>query len=265
MNAETVIITFHPHPRLVLFPNDNDLKLLTTLDEKIELLRTLNIDHLIIIPFDLQFSRTTSLEFVRDILINTIGTKKLVIGYDHHFGRNREGNFESLKELTALYDFEVEEIPVQDINQISVSSSKIRKALSEGEVATAAEYLNYPYHLTGKVVQGRQLGRTIGFPTANIQVNDAHKLIPADGVYAVRVQVREKSYKGMMNIGMRPTVDGKVRSIEVHIIDFAADIYDENLQISFIQKIRNEKKFDGIESLKSQLLVDRTVALQILT
>jgi riboflavin kinase/FMN adenylyltransferase len=264
INAETVLITFHPHPRLVLFPDDNELKLLSTLQEKIELLRGLGLQHLLIIPFDLHFSRTTSLEFVRDILINTIGTKKLVIGYDHHFGRNREGNLDSLKELTSLYDFEVHEIPAQDINQISVSSSKIRKALSEGDVSTAAEFLNYPYHITGIVIQGRKLGRTIGFPTANIEVNDKHKLIPADGVYAVRVMVKNKYFKGMMNIGNRPTVDGKSRTIEVNIFDFDESIYDENIQISFIQRIREEKKFEGIDALKSQLMVDRAEAMKIL-
>lgn len=264
IDAETVLITFHPHPRLVLFPDDNDLRLLTSLDEKIELLSQLNLQHLIIIPFDITFSRTTSLEFVRDILINTIGAKKLVIGYDHHFGRNREGNFESLKELTAVYDFEVEEIPAQDINQISVSSSKIRKALAEGDVSLAADYLASPYLLTGVVVEGKKIGRTIGFPTANLLVTDAHKLIPADGVYAVHVQVKNKCFKGMLNIGWRPTVDGKSRSIEVHIFDFDGDIYNERIQISFVKRLRNEKKFDGIESLKSQLLVDKAEALKLL-
>lgn len=264
IDGETVIITFHPHPRLVLFPDDNDLKLLSTLEEKIQLLEKSGINHLIIIPFDKTFSRLTSLEFVRDILINTIGTKKLVIGYDHHFGRNREGNFESLKELAPLYNFDVEEIPAQDINHVAVSSSKIRTALLDGDIATAKEYLSYNYKITGLVVKGNQLGRTIGYPTANILVNDKYKLIPANGVYAVNILIGENKYNGMMNIGIRPTVDGTSRTIEVNIFDFESDIYNQQITIEFVTHIRAEQKFDGLEALKNQLKTDKDVAQKIL-
>ena len=264
IDGETVIITFHPHPRLVLFPDDNDLKLLSTLEEKIQLLEKSGINHLIIIPFDKTFSRLTSLEFVRDILINTIGTKKLVIGYDHHFGRNREGNFESLKELAPLYNFDVEEIPAQDINQVAVSSSKIRTALLDGDIATAKEYLRYNYKITGLVVKGNQLGRTIGYPTANILVNDKYKLIPANGVYAVNILIGENKYIGMMNIGIRPTIDGTSRTIEVNIFDFESDIYNQQITIEFVTHIRAEQKFDGLEALKNQLKTDKDIAQKIL-
>jgi len=265
INGETVIITFHPHPRLVLFPDDNDLKLLSTLDEKIELLAKANINHLIIIPFDKSFSRLTSLEFVRNILINTIGTKKLVIGYDHHFGRNREGNFESLKELSSNFDFDVEEIPAQDVNNVAVSSSKIRKSLLEGNVAYAAELLSYNYCITGKVVEGNKLGRTIGYATANIFVDDKYKLIPSNGVYAVLVHFGNQCFKGMMNIGVRPTVDGTKQTIEAHIFDFNADIYNQNIKVEFVEFIRYEVKFDGLESLKNQLAKDKINAIEILS
>lgn len=265
IGGETVIITFHPHPRLVLFPEDNELKLLTSLDEKIELLANAGINHLLIIPFSKEFSRLTSLEFVRDILVNGIGTKKLIIGYDHHFGRNREGNYQSLTELSELYGFDVEEIPVQDINNIAVSSSKIRTALLEGNIEVANQYLNYEYKLNGFVVEGNKLGRTIGFPTANIQVNEKNKLIPADGVYAVNVYSGITKYAGMMNIGNRPTVDGHNRSIEVNIFDFDKDIYHTDIKIEFVQRIRSEKKFDGLDSLKMQLKLDEETALKILS
>ena len=264
IDGETVIITFHPHPRLVLFPDDNDLKLLTTLDEKLELFEKAGINHLIIIPFDKNFSRLTSLEFVRDILINTIGTKKLVIGYDHHFGRNREGNFDSLKELAPLFNFDVEEIPAQDINHVAVSSSKIRAALLEGDVATAKEYLSYNYKLTGVVVQGNQLGRTIGYPTANIVVGDKYKLIPANGVYAVHVFLDNEKYGGMMNIGVRPTFNGTSITIEVNIFDFENDIYNQQITVEFVAHIRTEQKFEGLDALKNQLKTDKDVAQKLL-
>ena len=264
IDGETVIITFHPHPRLVLFPDDNDLKLLTTLDEKVKLLEKSGINHLIIIPFDKNFSRLTSLEFVRDILINTIGTKKLVIGYDHHFGRNREGNFESLKELSQLFSFDVEEIPAQDINHVAVSSSKIRTALLDGDLATAKEYLSYNYKLTGIVVKGNQLGRTIGYPTANILVDDKYKLIPANGVYAVNVFLENTKYGGMMNIGVRPTLNGVLRTIEVNIFNFDNDIYNQQISIEFLSYIRSEQKFDGLDELKNQLKTDKEVVQKVL-
>ena len=218
--GETVLLTFSPHPRMVLFPDDNELKLLNTLPEKIELLDKYGVDHLIIYPFTKEFSRLTSIEFVRNILVNSIQTKRLVIGYNHHFGRNREGSFEHLKEYGPLYGFEVEEIPAKDIDHIQISSTKIRNALLIGDVKTATDYLGHTYTLTGTVVTGKKLGRTIGYPTANIQVKDQYKLIPGDGVYAVRIKHKNVFYGGMLNIGNNPTVEGKGKSIEVNIFVF---------------------------------------------
>ena len=254
--GETVIITFFPHPRLVLFPEDNDLKLINTLDEKIALLEKAGIDHLIIIPFTKEFSRLSSLEFIQQILVDKIGTKKLVIGYDHHFGKNREGSFEHLKHYAPEYGFEVEEIPGQDINDVAVSSTKIRNAILNGDVSTANSYLGYPFNLTGSVKKGDQIGRTIGYPTANIQVPETYKLIPGDGIYAVKVNVQEKDYYGMLYIGNRPTVNGLNKVIEVNIFDFNQDIYDENIKIEFHQYIRGDKKLNGLEELKSALAED---------
>ncbi|MBL0046996.1 MAG: bifunctional riboflavin kinase/FAD synthetase [Bacteroidetes bacterium] len=261
--GETVILTFHPHPRLVLFPDDNDLRLLNTQSEKIDLLQKMGIQHLVIIPFNKEFSRISSLDFVRNILVKQIGAKKLAIGHDHHFGRNREGSFEHLKEFGPLYGFDVEEIPVQDIDHVAVSSSKIRQALNSGNIKVANEYLGYPYSLSGKVVKGNQRGRTIDYPTANIEVSEARKLIPAIGVYAVKVTVLGKNYSGMMNIGHRPTVGGGAITLEVNIFDFNADIYDQTLSVQFIERIRSEQKFEHLEALKAQLALDKTKALEL--
>jgi riboflavin kinase/FMN adenylyltransferase len=262
--GETVLLTFFPHPRMVLFPDDHDLKLLSTLDEKVNLLRSTGIDHLIIHPFTPEFSRLSSTEYVRDILVDQLKVKKLVIGYDHHFGRNREGSFEHLQELQQLYSFDVEEIPAQDVDSIHISSTKIRTALTEGDVETANNYLGYPYFLTGTVTKGQQLGSKIGFPTANIFVEEKYKLIPANGVYAVKVKVNEEHYSGMLNIGNRPTVKGKNCSIEVHIFDFDENIYDQPIQVGLIKRIREEKEFETIELLREQLVIDRNRSLNIL-
>ena len=259
-NGETVLLTFFPHPRMVLF-SDDDLKLISTKNEKIALLEKAGIDHLIIHPFSREFSRLSSVEFVRDILVNKIGTSCLVIGYNHHFGRNREGSFEHLKEYGPLYGFQVEEICAQDVHEVSVSSTKIRKALNEGRIKTARTYLTYDFSLTGIVVKGDHLGHQIGFPTANIKVVNSHKLVPANGVYAVRVLVREKEYQGMLNIGIRPTVDGTEKTIEVHIIDFNEDIYGEELTVFFDDWIREEQKFEGLDALKAQLEKDKIAVL----
>jgi len=260
IGGETVLLTFFPHPRMVLF-SDNDLKLINTKNEKIALLEKEGIDHLIIHPFSREFSRLSSVEFVRDILVNKIGTSRLVIGYNHHFGRNREGSFEHLKEYGPVYGFQVEEIPAQDVEEIKVSSTKIRKALDEGNVKTAKEYLTHDFTLTGIVVKGNHLGHELGFPTANIKVMDSHKLIPANGVYAVRVLVHGKEYKGMLNIGVRPTVDGTEKTIEAHVIDFDEDIYGEEITVLFDDWIREEQKFDGLEALKEQLEKDKSAVL----
>ncbi|MFY9309780.1 MAG: bifunctional riboflavin kinase/FAD synthetase [Bacteroidia bacterium] len=262
-NGETVLLTFYPHPRMVLFPDDNELKLINTQQEKIELLEKYGIDHLIIYPFTKEFSRLTSVEFVRNILVNKIKTKRLVIGYNHHFGRNREGSFEHLKEYGPLYGFEVEEIPAKDIENIEISSTKIRKALQTGDVKTAATYLGHPYTLSGKVVEGLKLGRTIGYPTANIVVDDTYKLIAADGIYAVKLKHKGKMYSGMLSIGNNPTVEGKGHSIEVNIFDFNETIYGDTVTVYFIERLRDEQKFDSLEELKKQLKKDEADSLRI--
>ncbi len=262
--GETVLLTFYPHPRMVLFPDDNELKLINTQAEKIELLDQYGIDHLIIYPFTKEFSRLSSVEFVRNILVNTIKTKRLVIGYNHHFGRNREGSFEHLKEYGPLYGFDVEEIPAKDIDSIEISSTKIRTALLTGDIATANTYLGHEFSICGKVVGGKQLGRTIGYPTANIQLQDKYKIVPADGVYAVKVKHQGQLYGGMLNIGNNPTIEGKGRSIEVNIFDFNMDIYNQDATIYFIERLRDEVKFNGIDELTKQLALDKINSEKVL-
>jgi riboflavin kinase/FMN adenylyltransferase len=265
VNGETVLLTFDPHPRMVLFPDDHGLQLLTTLDEKIALLEEAGVDNLIIHPFTREFSRITSIDFVRDILVEKLGTYRLVIGYDHHFGRNREGSFEHLVEFGPLYGFEVEEIPALEVQDVSVSSTKIRKALEEGDVSTATEYLGAHYLLNGFVVEGNKIGRTLGFPTANIRVDNTTKQIPADGVYAVIVVVNGKKLKGMLNIGQRPTVNAlQSRTIEVHIIDYDGDLYGSSIELQFIHRVRNEQKFNGLDELRAQLEKDKAQTLSML-
>lgn len=263
-NGETVLLTFSPHPRMVLFPDDNELKLLNSLPEKIELLEKYGVDHLIIYPFTKEFSRLTSIEFVRNILVNSIQTKRLVIGYNHHFGRNREGSFEHLKEYGPLYGFEVEEIPAKDIDHIQISSTKIRNALLIGDVKTATNYLGHEYTLTGTVVKGKQLGRTIGYPTANLLITDQYKLIPGDGVYAVKIKHKNNYYGGMLNIGNNPTVEGKGKSIEVNIFDFDKVIYGDEATIYFIERLRDEVKFKNLDDLKEQLAKDKKESLKLI-
>ncbi len=264
-NGETVLLTFYPHPRMVLFPEDNELKLLSTQQEKIELLEKYGIDHLIIYPFTKEFSRLTSVEFVRNILVNNIKTKRLIIGFNHHFGRNREGSFEHLKEYGPVYGFEVEEIPAKDIEHIEISSTKIRGALQIGNVKAAGAFLGHFYSLTGKVAEGKKLGRTLGYPTANITVEDKYKLIPADGVYAVKIKHNDAVYEGMLNIGLNPTVEGTGRSIEVNIFDFDKNVYGQELTIYFVNRLRDEIKFNTLEQLKEQLGKDKENAAKILT
>ena len=263
-NGETVIITFEPHPRIVLLPLDHGLQLLSTLNEKINLLEKAGVDHLIILPFTKEFSRLSSEQFIRNILVNKIKTNTLVIGYDHRFGKNREGSFEHLKNSASLYEFEVEEIPEQDIDDIAVSSTKIRQALLNNDIQTAQKYLGNSYSLEGNVIKGKQLGRTIGYPTANIEVENSYKLIPQDGVYAVWVWYNKARFCGMLNIGNNPTIKDKGRSIEVNIFNFEKEIYTENLKIEFVSKLRNEEKFDGLDALKNQLHLDKQNAQTIL-
>jgi riboflavin kinase/FMN adenylyltransferase len=262
--GETVVITFWPHPRLVLHPEDTSLKLLNTFEEKAALLKAQGIHHLVRIPFTKEFSQLSSEEFITQIIVNTIGTRKLVIGHDHHFGKNREGSFEQLLADGPKYGFEVEEIPRQDIDHVGVSSTKIRQALEEGDIDTATHFLGNFYSLTGRVVMGDKLGRLLGYPTANIEVDTAYKLVPADGIYAVTVDHANKRYKGMLYIGNRPTVNGVKRNIEVNIFDFAQDIYGESLTVNFHKLIRGDIKFNDLEALKAQLHLDKIAAMKIL-
>ena len=262
--GETVVITFWPHPRLVLHPEDLTLQLLNTFEEKAELLKSQGIQHLIRIPFTKEFSQLTSEEFISKIIVQTIGTKKLVIGYDHHFGKNREGSFEQLTLNAPRYGFQVEEIPRQDVDHIAVSSTRIRQALEEGDITTANHFLGNPYSLTGRVVMGDKLGRVLGYPTANIEIENKNKLVPADGIYAVTVNHEHARYKGMLYIGVRPTINGIQRNIEVNIFDFNLEIYGESLTVNFHHLIRGDQKFNDLEELKAQMQRDKVEALRLL-
>ena len=255
-DGQSVVMTYWPHPRTVVSNDSQDLRLLSTLEEKIELLQQAGVDHLVVIPFTRAFSQLTSGEFIQQVLIDGLGTKKLVIGYDHRFGRDRQGGFDYIQAHQAEYGFEVEEIPRQDIEAIGISSSKIRTALNEGNIDAATRFLGRPYSLTGTIVKGRQLGRAIGFPTANLQVDDAIKLIPANGVYAVDVIQSGETYGGMLNIGFRPTVAGEHQTIETFIFDFSKDIYGEHMTLQFRAFLRPEQKFTGLPALMEQLQKD---------
>jgi riboflavin kinase/FMN adenylyltransferase len=264
IQGETVLITFWPHPRLVLYPDEHKLRLLSTFEEKTKLLRQFGIDHLITIPFTQEFSRLTSEEFIRKVLIDSIHTRKLVIGYDHRFGKNREGSFEYLKSNSHTFGFELEEISRQDVEEIAVSSTKIRKALESGDVKTAESCLGRPYELNGLVIKGQQIGRSIGFPTANIHIPNDYKLIPKDGVYAVEASVDGTLYKAMLNIGNRPTVDGTKKTVEANLFDFQGDLYDKQITVYFREFLREERKFDSLEALKDQLIQDQRSAKSLL-
>jgi riboflavin kinase/FMN adenylyltransferase len=257
IDGESVLLTFYPHPRMILYPESHGMKLLQTQAEKMEKLSEYGLQNLIIYPFSFDFSRLTALEFVRDILVNKLHVRKIIIGYDHQFGKNREGNIQYLKDVADTYEFEVIEIPAQDIDEVNISSTKIREALLNGDVQRAAVFLGQPYVLSGKVVRGRALGRTIGFPTANIEVNSDLKLVPGIGVYAVEVHVERNVYRGMLNIGKRPTiVSTDDVHLEVHILDFQEDIYDKVITIRFMERVRDEQKFESVEALKEQLQKD---------
>ncbi len=262
--GESVVLTFWPHPRMVVSQDSQGLKLLSTIDEKIELLEQQGVNHLLIVPFTREFSELSSEEYVQNILLDTIGTKKLVIGYDHRFGRNREGGFEYLEAHARRFGLELEEIPRQEIDNLVISSTQIRESLQNGQIKAANELLGRPYTFSGIVVKGRQLGRTIGFPTANVQVAESYKLIPANGVYAVKALVRGQWLNGIMNIGNRPTVDGIGRTQEVYILDFSDDIYGENITVELVDYIRPERKFNGLDELKSQITKDKETGIQIL-
>lgn len=266
INGESVLFTFYPHPRMVLYPESHGIKLIQTQEEKLAKLEKMGLKNCIVFPFTFEFSRMTALEFVRDFLVNQLHVKKLVIGYDHQFGKNREGSLQFLKDICDTYEFEVIEIPAQDIDEVNVSSTKIREAILAGNIEKANDYLGDTFELSGTVVKGNQLGRTIGYPTANIVLNSDLKLIPGNGVYAVRVNVRGTWFDGMMNIGTRPTVvSNGGRTIEVNIFDFDETIYDETVTVQFLSKWRDEQKFNGLEELKNQLKLDEETIRTVLS
>lgn len=270
--GETVLLTFFPHPRMIIDPENQELKMINTIDEKAEILASLGVDHLIITPFTRDFSNLSAGEYIKNILVDAIGTKKIIIGYDHRFGKDRLGSIQTLVENSSVYGYDVEEIPEQDINDVAVSSTKIRKALLEGDVALANEYLGYAFSIYGPVIKGDKIGRTIGFPTANIFIAETYKLIPGDGIYAVTVEMElsddnedqpstsnllPSTFKGMAYIGQRPTINGMTRNIEVNIFDFDREIYGQNIKMNFLAFLRHDVKFTGLEALKLQLQKDK--------
>ncbi len=262
VDGESIIITFDPHPRFVVAPNSTPIELLSTSQEKIKALQALHVDNVVIVPFTKAFSDISAEAYIRDFIVSNFHPHTIIIGYDHHFGKNRQGNYQLLESVKATYGFQLEEIPVQEIEHIAVSSTKIRAALHIGDIKKANELAGKYYTLEGVVIHGEKRGRLIGFPTANVHVGDAHKLIPANGVYAVKAYLKETVYKAMLNIGVRPTVSSSNhRSIEVNIIDFDQDIYDETLLIEFVDKLRDEIKFNGIDELIAQLTIDKQDAL----
>ena len=262
VDGESIIITFDPHPRFVVAPNSTPIELLSTSQEKIKALQALHVDNVVIVPFTKAFSDISAEAYIRDFIVSNFHPHTIIIGYDHHFGKNRQGNYELLESVKATYGFQLEEIPVQEIEHIAVSSTKIRAALHIGDIKKANELAGKYYTLEGVVIHGEKRGRLIGFPTANVHVGDAHKLIPANGVYAVKAYLKETVYKAMLNIGVRPTISSSNhRSIEVNIIDFDQDIYDETLRIEFVDKLRDEIKFNGIDELIAQLTIDKQDAL----
>ena len=289
-NAESVILTFFPHPRMIIDPENQNLKMISTLNEKAEMLANLGVDHLIITPFTRDFSNTSADDYIKNILVDTIGIKHIIIGYDHRFGKNRNGNLEDLKRGGEIYKFTIEEIPEQDIHDVAVSSSKIREAILGGVVSLAADYLGYPFSISGQVIKGDKIGRTIGFPTANIFVEETYKLIPSDGIYAVMVEMDSEvgsrkseigsheakdeqpaivtrksktvSYTGMAYIGQRPTINGMTRNIEVNIFNFDKEIYGQSIRMNFLKFLRHDEKFNSLENLKFQLELDKKHTLE---
>ena len=255
-----VVLTLFPHPRMVL-QKDDSIKLLNTIDERIDILKSLGIEDVVVKEFTKAFSNLSAKDYVKNILVDDLNTKQIVIGYDHHFGKNRSANIKDLKTFAKHYGFKVEEISAQDIKDVTVSSTKIRNALDKGEVALANSYLGYNYFITGKVIKGKGLGRTIDFPTANIHIEESYKLIPNDGVYVIKSQIEDKTVFGMMNIGTNPTVDGKTRSIEVHFLNFKNNIYNTTLKVEFLIRLRSEQKFKNLEALNVQLKTDKMHAL----
>ncbi|WP_316847455.1 bifunctional riboflavin kinase/FAD synthetase [Pedobacter psychrodurus] len=279
-NGESVILTFFPHPRMIIDPENQDLKMINTINEKADILKGLGVDHLIITPFTRDFSNQLPEDYIKNTLVNNIGTKHIIIGYDHRFGKDRSGNLSDLKAAGLHYGFSVEEIMEQDIHDVAVSSTKIRQALLAGDVGLANDYLGYPFSIFGRVIKGDKIGRTIGFPTANIFVEETYKLIPGDGIYAVTVDMSPefkedfdptnglktpdsglRTYKGMAYIGQRPTINGMTRNIEVNIFDFNQEIYGQDIKMNFLKFLRHDVKFTGLEALTVQLQKDKEATL----
>jgi len=256
INGKSVLLTFYPHPRLVLYPEDNKLRLITGIDEKAKLLESFGLDYLVILPFTKELSRFTPFGFIRDVLVKQLHISTIIIGYDHRFGKNREGSFEDIVKYSGEFGYDVEQISEQDINDCIVSSSLIRKSLLEGDLEQANDFLGRPYSISGTVIEGRNVGSQIGFPTANIGGLEAYKLIPKLGVYAVQVVLKEKTWNGMLNIGTRPTFKLGEMSIEVHIFDLSEDIYGQEIEILFVKRCRDERKFENSEALVTQLRAD---------
>ena len=263
LGLQSTLLTFFPHPRMVL-QKDSQIKLLNTIGEKSAILEEMGLDCLVIHPFTREFSRMSAKKFVREVLVETLRVKKVIIGYDHRFGRNRNANIQDLQGFGNLLDFAVEEIPAQVIDAVSVSSTKIRKALEAGDLETANSFLGYTYMLSGSVEKGKRLGRDLGFPTANLKLGADYKLVPASGVYVVRSQIGGKPYHGMMNIGTNPTVGGSGQHIEVHFFEFRGDLYGTSLEVCLLRRIRDEQKFDSLDALARQLAQDRQQALKFI-
>lgn len=264
LNCDSLVLTFFPHPRMVLDDN-SEIKLLNTINEKVFLIEKTGLSNLIIHPFNKAFSELSAEEFVEKILVEKLNIQKIIIGHDHRFGKNRNANIDDLIHFGKKYNFEVEQISAQEINEVSISSTKIRNALNQGNIDLATEYLGYNYLLTGIVTKGKQLGRTIGYPTANIQIKEDYKLLPKNGVYIVKSIIKNKTVFGMMNIGVRPTVDGVTQTIEIHFFDYNDDLYEQEIVVSILKRIRDEQKFESLEALKNQLSLDKSTSLKYLT
>ena len=260
---ESVVLTFDPHPRHVIYPDDQELRLIHTLEEKIEALSKTGVQNLVLHKFTKEFSRTESVNFIRDFLVTKLNMKYMVVGFDHHFGKNRQGTFDNLIELSDAYGFKIEKIKPQNIGEVTISSTKIRNAILEGDCKKANTYLSANFSITGKVVQGNKIGSSIGYPTANIEIENQWKILPKNGVYAVKILLKNQQYFGMLNLGNRPSISDDSFAIEVHLFDFNATIYNEELKIEFIQRIRDEQQFSDLEKLKSQLKIDAINCKQI--
>lgn len=262
---KTVVLTFEPHPRKVLFPEQKDLKLLTLIDEKLHLLEKYGVDVTVVYPFSKQFSELSSDFYIEEILLRSLKVKYLVIGYDHKFGKNRSGDINTLKKLAPAHDFNVEEISAKDVDHIAISSSKIRKAIEEGHLELASEFLGHPFSLEGTVVKGKQLGRELGYPTANVRPEGEEKIIPKIGVYFVEVVIGNTDYYGMMSIGINPTTDNDNQvKLEVNIFDFNGDIYDRTIRINFLKRLRDEKKFANLTELKQAIEKDKETCMHLI-